>query len=122
MTTQELANWVQVFSGIALVVGIVLVTLELQQTKALSRAQLKHDSVSLGIQREIAAMGENTLESLARACTEPDSLTPNDLLVLDRYYLTGVMHVMRELQVEREAGLKEKGGKTSGVLCSARSL
>ncbi len=69
MTTQELANWVQVFSGIALVVGIVLVTLELQQTKALSRAQLKHDSVSLGIQREIAAMGENTLESLARACT-----------------------------------------------------
>ena len=104
MTTQELTNWVQAFSGIALVIGIVLVTVELQQTKALTRAQLKHDSVALGIQREIAAMGENPLESLARSCTDPDSLSPYDLLVLDRYYQTGVLHVMRELQVEQTGG------------------
>ncbi len=59
-------------------------------------------------------MGQNTLESLARACTEPDSLTPNDLLVLDRYYITGVLHVMRELQVERAGGFEGERWKEIG--------
>jgi hypothetical protein len=86
MNTQTVSNWMQVGSSVAVVVGIVLLVFELQQQRELAQAQFIIDTNALRMASDIAVLGEDMGEVMARACFHPDSLSESDLVKLDRYF------------------------------------
>ena len=95
MTSQEIADWVQIATGIALLAGLGLVIWELQQSRELHRTGLFSDAFSLYAQQRVPIMGENPSEVLARACTKPDQLTDSDLEVLTIHYTEVYSRILR---------------------------
>ena len=90
MDSIKFGSWIQITATFGVVLGLALVIIELQQTKALTRAQLgsQHFAEVLANQRTL--MGENPSESLHKACLYPEKLAVEDLMVLRSYvYLVG---------------------------------
>ena len=85
-TTQTLTNWIQLATGVAVLIGLGLVIWELQQTREIAVAQQVDDSMSRYSNQLQAMMGEESARSLAKACDEPDSLTTEDMIILGYYY------------------------------------
>ncbi len=86
MNSQTVANWIQVLTGIALLVGLVLVIFELQQTRDLVRAQLTSDGFRSLSENQRAFLGESFAETYAKACFSPDSLSDAELIQMHAYH------------------------------------
>lgn len=82
MTLERLGHLSQIISGVILVIGVVLVVMELRQTKDLAHAQLISDSFSIQIDRLVAQLGEDSAAVLAKACEGSEPLTYADAAVL----------------------------------------
>ncbi len=87
MNTQTFSNWIQVGASLAVVVSIGLLVFELQQQRELAQAQFIIDANAIRMASDIAVLGEDMGEVMARACFKPDSLTESDLTKLDLYFL-----------------------------------
>jgi hypothetical protein len=79
-SNRDLSTWVQIVTGVAVVVGLVLVIVELRQVQTLSRAQLTSDAMIQRGNVQLAMAGENPDVALAKACIEPESLRPDEML------------------------------------------
>jgi len=77
---------VQIVTGLTVVLGLILVTFELQQTRELTRSQLVQEQLTLGMTEYIARYGENVGEHIAAACTESDTLGAEGAVVLDAVF------------------------------------
>lgn len=94
MSNRSLFDFVQVVTGLAVVVGLVLVILQLQQTNEIANKQQMnvvragYDTVTM------SEIGEILPDSLARACEDPENLTGSDLIALNAYYLSHLMYVL----------------------------
>jgi hypothetical protein len=86
MDSQNLNNWIQTATGIAVVVGLILVIVELKQGRDAIRSQLSSEGFTQIEQFRTSMLGEQAAEVIARACYSPNELTPTDLVVLDNYY------------------------------------
>ena len=94
MNTQSLANWVQILTGVAVVIGIALVIWELQQAREIARFEQQNAGFAQFSQHLQSQMGENAASAVAKACDDPDGLTTEEMFILDRYYLD-VLNNMR---------------------------
>lgn len=83
MKTQSIFNMVQLLTGLAVIFGLILVIWELRQTREIAKAQLSADSFALYVGGIRAVMGENGARAWAKACDEPDSMTTEDMLVMN---------------------------------------
>jgi hypothetical protein len=104
VNSQNLANWVQILTGFALIVGLGLVIWELQQTRDVVFAQLTSDGYSDVTQQQTAVMGESAADAIAKACDAPESLTTKDLVVLDAYFGELVNRMRRNISIAERAG------------------
>jgi hypothetical protein len=95
---------VQVLTGLAVLVGIVLVVLELRQTRAISIAQLTSDGYGQAMQLAMANLGEAPHETHAIACTQPEKLTDGDYQVLNSYYLVLLQQATRAYIISIRTG------------------
>lgn len=94
-SNRDLGSWVQVLTGIAVVVGVVLVIVELRQVQTLARAQLTSDTMIQRMNIELAAAGENPAVALSKACLDPESLRPDEMRALDAYLYSRVLGMYR---------------------------
>lgn len=90
-----LVDLIQIATGLALVIGLVLVFIELIQAKALTLAELTSQGYSEIMADARAVMGENPAPVIAKACLEPEALQPDEMLVLQAYYVSKVTQVTR---------------------------
>jgi len=67
MDAQKLNTWVQVVTSLAIVIGLALVILELQQSREIARAQISSDSFALGAVHNTAMFGEQAAAVKAKA-------------------------------------------------------
>ena len=104
MNAQAIANWVQIITSVAVLVGLGLVVFELNQTRTLVKTQLTSDGFIIGVQQELALLGDNPGEALTRACMEPETLTPQDVLLLDRLHRGTMSQVERVRVMQQIAG------------------
>ena len=79
---EKLANWLQVIGNIAIVGGLIMVAVQLNQNAQLATADLQSRAFQLAMQFNIARMGENPNETFAKAATNPSELTDEELLTL----------------------------------------
>ena len=103
MTDNKLFNWVQMATGFALLIGLVLVFIELRQAKSLSLAELTSEAYAEAMADFRTIMGENPAPTIAKACYEPETLTPDELVVLNAYYNSKVAQVSRLRVLEEVA-------------------
>lgn len=85
MNSQNLASWIQILTGIALLVGIVLVVWELQQSRDLVRAQLVADGFLSHQDNQRVFLGESFASTYAKACFDPENLTDAEMVQMWAY-------------------------------------
>lgn len=95
MDNNKLFNIMQVATGIALLVGLVLVFVELRQAKELTLAELSSQGYAEGLAEFRTIMGENSAAVIAKSCIAPESLTPEEMVILSAYYSGRVAQVSR---------------------------
>ena len=93
-------------ANVGVLAGLVLVSLQIRQNTAITRAQIENDYFLADMQLELAMMGEDPAASWIAAVYAPDELTPRDAAVVDRYFNYGLVQVQR-LQRMNELGLAD---------------
>ena len=108
MNWDRINRWSTVVSNIALLGGLVLVAVQIQQNTAITRAQLMNDYFLADMQLELAMMGEDPAASFTKAVFQPETLNEYDAAILDRYFNYGIVQVRRLRQMD-ELGLAGEG-------------
>ena len=100
--------WLQIVASLGLIGGLVLVAVQIRQTRNLARLQLQIEGTLAFQQVEIAMLGENPAEAWARSIRDPESLSPADVKIVDSYLIHEVNQWRRTAFREAE-GLAEQG-------------
>ncbi len=103
MQLDKISNWIQIGSSLLIVVGIVLVIVELRQSKQLAQTALLSESWAVGIQRLNTEMGENPISTITKACVGEESLTMEEAGVLSTKYLLHMLTIAREKDLDKTA-------------------
>ena len=82
MDSSKLANWLQILGNFGLVVGLILVAVQIKQNTDIARAQLFSDGVAIGMNMDLAIMGENPAAVWAKAQSDHQQPTDEELAVL----------------------------------------
>ena len=95
---------VQILTGLAVLVGIVLVVIELRQTRAISIAQLTSEGFGQAMQLATANLGEAPHETHAIVCTHPEKMTDENYHVLNSYYTVLMQQAVRAYFISVRTG------------------
>jgi hypothetical protein len=95
MTKLSFSDWIQMTTGISVLVGVALVVWELNQTKDLVQTQIQQATMSDYTQDNTARYGEGASIALYRACIEPENLQPQDFFILDAYFRNQISRILR---------------------------
>jgi len=79
MDSNKISNWLQVAGNFGLLAGLVLVGFQINQNTEFARTNLTAQSYELAMQMGLARMGENPEAALAKAASDPESLTDEEL-------------------------------------------
>ena len=107
MDSQRVIDWIQIVTGLALVIGLGLVGVELVQSRDVAEAQLGSDGFNQHFQSLMTLMGENPAAASVKACHDPRSLSDEELAVLEAYYASLITSVGRAYVIEQTTGLNE---------------
>jgi len=103
--TARFSNWFQIISNVAIIFGLGLVVYELNQSKQLAYVQFFNDSSGYRFDRQIAIMGEDPREALAKAALHPEDLSERDVVTLQALYRSIIMDITAVRISNMEAGL-----------------
>jgi hypothetical protein len=81
-------DWLQISASVALLLGLILVGIQINQSNAIAGAELLNTNIESTISREIALFGESPDESMHRVLFEPERATTHDYFVAERVYNT----------------------------------
>ena len=84
--TARFSNWFQIISNVAIIVGLALIGYELKQSKQLAHAQFAQEDFQGLVSTQVATMGEDPREALAKAALHPADLNERDVVALNAYY------------------------------------
>ena len=104
MSKDRLSTAVQITTLLALVIGLLLVLWELRITRDIARVELIAEGSAQNSARIQAMMGEESAASWARACDAPESLTTEDLIILEHLHLEILNNLRSAFAIERIAG------------------
>jgi len=109
----DLSDITQGLTLLAVIAGVWLVIYELRQAQNIATAQLISDVFDLMQQQHSSVMGENPAIALSLACTHPDSLDQEQMLVLDSYFNSILNRTRRAFHIKENSGIShfsESGG------------
>ena len=95
MAKPSVSDWIQVVTGLTVIVGVALVVWELNQTRDLVQTQITQDTMTDYSQDNTARYGEGASIALYRACLEPENLQPQDFFILDAYFRNQISRILR---------------------------
>ncbi len=83
MDSSKIGKWLQIVGNLGLIAGLVLVAVQINQNTEMTRAQMLSEGWINAASNYYARAGENPASAIARAHTDPDRLTHEDMVVLD---------------------------------------
>ncbi|MEE4361819.1 MAG: hypothetical protein V2I63_09885, partial [Pseudomonadales bacterium] len=92
----RLDRWIQIAGALGIIGGLVLVTLELQQSALLVRADLGSGSMAYRQTLLTSVQGEDLAEALAQALEDPAGLDAREQIILDAYYANVMGQILRQ--------------------------
>lgn len=90
---------IQIVGLIAIVVSLLLVLYEMQQSREIAGAELMAQQFDAIADRYLAVMGDDSAKTIVKACHEPAILTPGDAVVLDAYLNAQFLTIRRIWQL-----------------------
>ena len=115
MDSEKLFSWIQILTGIAVLMGLALVLWELQQARELARAQLASDGWAEVMSTQRAQLGETFATTMSKACNSPSELTDTEIQEAIVY------HDILLNQIERRRGYDHIGEYQTSAESVARS-
>ena len=100
MKTENVLNVVHLFTSLAVLGGLVLVTVELKQARDIASVQQTSDLRAGFREVGMAEIGEELPTALAKACEAPESLTSAELMALNGYFISQTYLVIRGYREE----------------------
>ena len=108
MDSEKINRWLTLAANVGVIAGLVLVAVQIRQNTEITKAQIANDYFLSDMALELAMMGENPAQAWNKAVYEPDSLTTEDAVVLDRYFNYGLVQIHR-LQEMDKMGMAHEG-------------
>lgn len=90
---------IQIIGLIAIVISLLLVLYELQQSRRIAGAELMAQQFDSIADRYLTVMGDNAAATMAKACHEPETLSAEDEIVLDAYLNAQFLTIRRIWQL-----------------------
>lgn len=87
MNSEKAAHWIQIVSGVVLVVGVILVLVQLEQTERLTLAELAATYFAEQANQAAAVAGEEPMRTLALLCDDEREITLADAHVIHALFL-----------------------------------
>ena len=115
MNSSAMNSLIQAVTLIAIIAGVLLVVFELRQSREIARAQLYSDGLTLAVQNDNAIIGENPGLVLAKACFDPEALTPEEKFILQNIYVRQLNTIGRIMRIEDVSDVYEKGTWKSSI-------
>ena len=78
--------YVQIVTAASVLIGILLVMVELQQTREMTKTELMTARLGTSIEHNSIVYGETLATTLAKACHRPDELSDAEAIALDAYF------------------------------------
>lgn len=103
MDLQRQSNWIQLMTGVTVLIGLGLVIWELKQTRDLAQAQIAHESYALLVEDSRAMLGESFGDVYAKGCIVPSTLTDGEIAQIRAHYDT-TLFLIRRLRDVTESG------------------
>lgn len=110
MESNKIGYWLQVGANIGILAGLILVGFQINQNTKIAHADLTARSYELTMQLNRAMMGENPAAALAKAGTDPSSLTDEELIVINNFNWAWWNHNTR-YELLNEQGLVEEADR-----------
>ena len=95
MTISELGAIGEFLGSIAVLITLIYLAVQVRQNTRHVKAQMGHDGWLSVAGMDLAVLGDNAGETLAKAELENEHLTDKDLKVLDAYFKSIAMHLGR---------------------------
>ena len=114
MKSERFNAWLQIASNLGLIGGLVLVAVQIQQTRDLTLLQMRLERLGSFQQTEVGMLGDDPSVAWAKSIREPGSLSDAEVKVVDSYLINQLNHWNR-LVVMEEAGLVELGALEDSV-------
>lgn len=95
-------------ANVGVIAGLVLVAVQINQNTQITKAQIANDYYLADMALELAMMGENPAQAWNKAVYDPDALTTEDAVVLDRYFNYGLVQIHRLEEMDK-MGLAHEG-------------
>ncbi len=118
MKSERLNSWLQIASNFGLIAGLVLVAVQIQQTRDLTRLQMQLDRLAVYQQQELGLLGEEPGIAWAKSIRDPTSLSDTEVKSIDSYLISQLNH-LDWLATMENAGLEEIGALERSVRTNA---
>ena len=99
---------VQLVTAGAVLAGLYLVMVELQQAREISTLQLVQGRLDSTIEHHSRIYGENLADTLAKACRYPDELNDSEVVALN-YFFANQMNQIQRTRLIAVIGTFQKG-------------
>ena len=86
---------IQLITGAAVLIGVILVIIELRQTRTLTFSQMSQERLAGAIEERSKVYGENLADVFEKSCLNPEALTVGEALIMHDYFENQVNHIMR---------------------------
>jgi hypothetical protein len=97
MDIKKIGPWLQIAGNLAVLAGIALLAVEINQNSLLVRAQLESEMNAGWIDIDASKQSETFAETLATAIDAPEELTTTQMVELDGYLFTYMDQLARHL-------------------------
>ena len=106
MKLERFNAWLQVGASLGLIAGLLLLAVEIQQTRDLTRLQMRLERDDALQQTELAMLGEEPAVAWAKSIRDPSSLSDAEAKVVDSNLVNLLLLYTRTARME-EAGLTD---------------
>jgi len=86
---------IQLITGAAVLIGVILVIIELRQTRTLTFSQMSQERLAGVIEEKSKVYGENLADVFEKSCLNPEALTVGEALIMHAYFENQVEQIMR---------------------------
>ena len=100
---------VQLITGAALLIGVVLVLVELQQTRVLTFSQMVQERFTSIIDHDSKIYGENLANVFEKSCQSPDDLSLAESMIMDAYFENQIAQIVRYKTLQELGFLDDVG-------------
>ena len=111
----KIGQWLQVLSNVALLLGIGLVAVQIQQSSDITKAQFLDSGFESTIQAMDVMVGEHLAEAWGKAMANSDEMTDKDLTVIDAYLRRELLNNVRTERVGNLGYVDTSGLKGGSV-------